>query len=197
MLRVHAQVTCQSDIFSLGVMLFFCTTRRFPFCEANASTLTICHRLTENPKPAESLQLDEPGANPTWQDGLAQVVAKALRKSLQQRYSRAEAMLKDVKDVQRFAATGWVGSGSLWPCGGSREECPGSWDWGIGIVQSMRDFFGLCRAPQARANIRRVAQAVPGRLQRKNPAVPLQVCGHPHLGIVKLFGPIPAARRQD
>ena len=102
------QASCQSDVFSLGVTIFFCATGRFPFCDAKASTLTICHRLTEDPTAAKTLQIKENGTDPEWHEALATIVARALQKQPKYRYTTATAMLDDIKMAHRYMLLSWT-----------------------------------------------------------------------------------------
>ena len=95
------QVTCQSDLFSLGITIFFCATGRFPFCKANDDTITIQYRVAKDRTPAENLVLYERSVDPAWQDGLSTIVARALEKSTKHRYATADNMLADLNTTRR------------------------------------------------------------------------------------------------
>ena len=95
------QVTCQSDLFSLGITIFFCATGRFPFCKANDDTTTIQYRVANDRTPAENLVLYERSVDPAWQDGLSTIVARALEKSTEHRYATADSMLADLNITRR------------------------------------------------------------------------------------------------
>ena len=111
-------MTCRSDLFSLGITIFFCATGRFPFCKATANDVTIIFRLTTDQAPAEPLEINEDGAAPILTQGLAMIVSKALKKRVPRAtasgssataqpepsthgYPSANAMLTDVRTVQR------------------------------------------------------------------------------------------------
>ena len=113
------QVTCRSDLFSLGITMFYCATGMFPFCKATADDITICYHLTKDPTPAAPLKLNEDGAPPLLAQGLAMVVAKALEKSVPvvasssssaaampmavtRGYLNAGAMNADLHKIQRY-----------------------------------------------------------------------------------------------
>ena len=100
---IFVQVTCQSDLFSLGITIFFCATGRFPFCKASDDALTIQYRVSKDDSPAERLVLLE-HVDSTWQDGLAAIVARALEKSTKKRYATAEDMLADLNKTRRFTS---------------------------------------------------------------------------------------------
>ena len=96
-----AQVTCQSDVFSLGVTVFHCATGLYPFCDANAPDSTLRQLLTNDPKAAAKMQIHERGTDLTWHEGLSMIVAKALQKPTQQRYTSAADMLSDLEKFRR------------------------------------------------------------------------------------------------
>ena len=96
-----AQVTCQTDIFSLGVTVFHCATGLYPFCDENVPDATLCHLLTHDKKAAPKLQIHEDNTDPAWHARLTMVVAKALQKPRQPRYRNAADMLSDLEKFRR------------------------------------------------------------------------------------------------
>ena len=100
-------MTCATDIFSFGVTLFFCATGAFPYCENDADEISICYLVSKGKDPAKKLQISEPGTSPILRDGVAMVVAKALKKPVEERYAQAEAMLHDVRDSIQYVVWWW------------------------------------------------------------------------------------------
>jgi len=85
----------RSDLFSLGTMLYVMITRRLPF-DAATDYETLMLVKSGDYLPPETAR---PGLNPE----LYRVIRKAMSKSPDDRYQKAEEMLVDVEQVMRLA----------------------------------------------------------------------------------------------
>jgi tRNA A-37 threonylcarbamoyl transferase component Bud32 len=85
----------RSDLFSLGTMLYAMITRRLPF-DAATDYETLMLVKSGDYLPPETAR---PGLNPE----LYRVIRKAMSKSPDDRYQKAEEMLVDVEQVMRLA----------------------------------------------------------------------------------------------
>jgi serine/threonine protein kinase len=85
----------RSDLFSLGTMLYVMITRRLPF-DAATDYETLMLVKSGDYRPPETAR---PGLNPE----LYRVIRKAMSKSPDERYQKAEEMLLDVEQVMRLA----------------------------------------------------------------------------------------------
>src|SRR5579863_7125860 len=85
----------RSDLFSLGTMLYAMITRRLPF-DAATDYETLMLVKSGDYLPPETAR---PGLNPE----LYRVIRKAMSKSPDERYQKAEEMLVDVEQVMRLA----------------------------------------------------------------------------------------------
>jgi serine/threonine protein kinase len=87
-----ASVDARSDLFSIGVVLYECITRRLPFSGANA--MEICSQVIHvNPPPPSQL-------NPNVPAGLDALIAKALAKEPNARYQSATELLDNLHSVR-------------------------------------------------------------------------------------------------
>jgi HAMP domain-containing protein len=78
------ELDVRSDLYSAGVVLFECLTRRLPF-EAETTYALIAKHLEENPPDPRTLRADVP-------ESLARVILKAMAKEPKQRYQSAAEM---------------------------------------------------------------------------------------------------------
>jgi serine/threonine protein kinase len=88
-------IDARSDLFSLGTMLYTMITRRLPF-DAATDYETLMLVKSGDYLPPETAR---PGLNPE----LYRVIRKAMSKSADERYQKAEEMLVDVEQVMRLA----------------------------------------------------------------------------------------------
>lgn len=89
------EIDARSDLFSLGTMLYVMITRHYPF-DAPTDFETLMQVKSGDFLPPETAR---PGLNPE----LYRVIRKAMGKSPDDRYQRAEDMLIDVEQVMRLA----------------------------------------------------------------------------------------------
>jgi serine/threonine-protein kinase len=89
------KLDARSDLFSLGTMLYVMITRRLPF-DAATDYETLMLVKSGDFLPPETAR---PGLNPE----LYRVIRKAMSKSPEERYQKAEEMLLDVEQVMRLA----------------------------------------------------------------------------------------------
>src|SRR5882672_2258302 len=89
------EIDARSDLFSLGTMLYAMITRRLPF-DAATDYETLMLVKSGDYLPPETAR---PGLNPE----LYRVIRKAMSKSPDDRYQKAEEMLLDVEQVMRLA----------------------------------------------------------------------------------------------
>jgi eukaryotic-like serine/threonine-protein kinase len=85
----------RSDLFSLGTMLYVMITRRLPFDAATDYEALMLVKSGDYLPPETA----RPGLNPE----LYRVIRKAMSKSADERYQKAEEMLLDVEQVMRLA----------------------------------------------------------------------------------------------
>jgi tRNA A-37 threonylcarbamoyl transferase component Bud32 len=90
-----APLDARSDLFSLGTMLYVMITRRLPFDAATDYEALMLVKSGDYLPPETA----RPGLNPE----LYRVIRKAMSKSADERYQKAEEMLVDVEQVMRLA----------------------------------------------------------------------------------------------
>jgi len=97
----------RSDIFSLGVVLYEMLTRRTPFERPGETHLFwLMNRIARHPyQPVTQLDPEIPPA-------FDRVLARALAKNPNERYSRAGEMAKDLRNLRNQAGRGAAGAGA-------------------------------------------------------------------------------------
>jgi eukaryotic-like serine/threonine-protein kinase len=83
----------QSDLYSLGVVLFEMLTGRLPFEAANAAELLVCHRQLRPPDPRSY--------RPELDEELSGLILKLLAKSPDERHADAYHLLDDLLALRR------------------------------------------------------------------------------------------------
>jgi serine/threonine-protein kinase len=91
-------VVAQSDLYSIGIVLFEMLTGRIPFESDNPVALALKHIEEAPPSPRRF--------NPSVSPALEQIVLKALAKNPNQRFSSAAAFAQALKDVETASAKG-------------------------------------------------------------------------------------------
>jgi eukaryotic-like serine/threonine-protein kinase len=88
-------VTTSSDVFSLGVLLYFLLTGRKPFTAAEADTLEVVRAICEEDPPAPSAAAN--AFRRELRGELDAITLEALRKDPEERYPSARALADDVR----------------------------------------------------------------------------------------------------
>ncbi|MCI0711732.1 MAG: protein kinase, partial [Chloroflexi bacterium] len=110
-----ARAVPQSDLYSLGIVLYECLTGKVPFDDPSAMSVALKH-LNEPPPPLRTVQKDLP-------KGLEDAVQKVLSKDPRQRFKNGKVFVEalydavDVKPVtvkQPVEAPVSSGSGAIW-----------------------------------------------------------------------------------
>jgi diguanylate cyclase (GGDEF)-like protein len=118
---LNRPVDGRSDLYSLGVVLFECTTGRLPFASDDLGTLLRMHATTPPPDPR--------GIDRTVPSGLTAVILTLLAKDPDDRYITAGALLADLRKLAADPAGDLVpttrpapGTGPSGPLVGRRAE---------------------------------------------------------------------------
>ncbi|MBP8000315.1 MAG: serine/threonine protein kinase [Chloroflexi bacterium] len=92
-----ADAVPQSDLYSLGVILYELLTGTIPFDDPSAATLVIQHLLHEPPTPSD--------INPALPESVDRVLLKALRKKPEDRYGSGEALMAALNEALPLRTT--------------------------------------------------------------------------------------------
>ena len=86
------KVTYASDLYSVGVLLFFLVTGRFPFDAENSLTIALKHLQEPVPNPRKF--------NPNIPVSLNRIIRKAMKKKPEERYQTADEMKRELLAIQ-------------------------------------------------------------------------------------------------
>lgn len=100
-----ADAVPQSDIYSLGVIVYELLTGTIPFDDPSAAALVVQHLLHEPPTPSE--------INPALNSAIDEVLLKALRKKPEERYRNGVAFIDALEKV--LLATEKMGAAAALP----------------------------------------------------------------------------------
>jgi serine/threonine protein kinase len=89
--RNSAEALPQSDLYSLGVMLYQMLTGALPFDDPSPTSLALQH-VTQEPPPPRQI-------NPELSPAVEAVLLRALRKSPQERYSNGKALMEALEEA--------------------------------------------------------------------------------------------------
>ncbi len=92
-----ANAVPQSDLYSLGVMLYEMLVGKLPFNDSSPASLAIKHIMLEPPAPRQ--------INPDLNPAVEAVLLKALRKLPQERYQTGKALMNALKAVLQGQST--------------------------------------------------------------------------------------------
>lgn len=87
--RRSADAVAQSDLYSLGVMLFELLVGQLPFDDPSSTSIAVMHISQEPPRPTE--------INPALNVATEEVLLKALRKEPQERYQVAAELMRNLE----------------------------------------------------------------------------------------------------
>jgi len=106
-------LTPLGDQYSLGCVLYFCLTGRYPFPDGTAVEKMMAHQHKQ-PKPVKQLNAEVP-------DGLIAVVDRLMKKSPSERYADCNEVVEALRPFAGAAA-----AGAPHHCGGRPWRCRGS-----------------------------------------------------------------------
>src|SRR5690606_761983 len=86
-----ARAVPQSDLYSLGIVLYECLTGKVPFDDPSAMSVALKH-LNEPPPPLRTVQKDLP-------KGLEDAIQKVLNKDPRQRFKSGKAFVEALYDA--------------------------------------------------------------------------------------------------
>jgi serine/threonine protein kinase len=131
--RRSAGAVPQSDLYSMGIILFEMLTGSVPFDDPSPTTVALQHVTVEPPAPTD--------VNPDLEPAVDRILLKALRKSPQERYQTGRELVDDLERA--------LGLGEMGPAPAPFIGLPAAID-----EQEARRGDGLSGAPLERASSR-------------------------------------------
>merc|ERR1712159_423660 len=99
----------RTDLFSLGVTMYYCLSRRYPFVQPDLirdeKHLAFKLIAVYHTKEAKPLKLGIEDVQPSAEEALTAIIMKSLKKLPRERYNTAYEMKKQIERMQSMCST--------------------------------------------------------------------------------------------